>query len=162
MKTILTLPILLCCCIVTIAQQSKHAKNFAFINTKGEIVIDAKYKWARDFENGRAKIQKYVVVGNKAYYNYGFIDVTGKEVIPAIYDKVYDFRKGVDVTWVRKRGDGKFILIDKNGNRVGTGAYHKVGHCFDGMSQVKVEDKTRPTYREGEYMHKEGYVNTKG
>ena len=162
MKTILTLPILMCCCIVTIAQQSKHAKNYAFINTKGEIVIDAKYKRAADFENGRAKIQKYVVVGNKAYYNYGFIDVTGKEVIPAIYDKVYDFREGVDVTWVRKRGDDKFILIDKNGNRVGTGAYHKVGHWFDGMSQVKVEDKTRPTYREGEYMHKEGYVNTKG
>lgn len=161
MKTILT-PVLLFCCIMAIAQQSKHAKNFAFINTKGEIVIDAKYKWAEDFENGRAKIRKYVVAGNKAYYNYGFIDVTGKEVIPAIYDKVYHFKEGVDVTWVRKRGHDKFILIDKNGNRVGTGAYHKVGGYFDGMSQVKVEDKTRPTYREGQYMHKEGYVNIKG
>jgi len=162
MKIILTLPILLCCCIVTIAQQSKHAKNYAFINTKGEIVIDAKYKWATDFENGLAEIKKYVVVGNKAYYNYGFIDVTGKEVIPAIYEKVYDFSHS-DVTWVKKRGGSKFILIDKNGKRVGHHSFDKAGgYWHDGLCQVKVEDKTRPTYREGEYMHKEGFVNTKG
>ncbi len=162
MKSTIALFMLVCCCLVAVTQESKYSKNFAFINTKGEIVIDAKYKWVTDFENGRAKIKKYVVVGNKAYYNYGFIDVTGKEVIPAIYDKVNDFKKGVDVTWVRKRGDDKYILIDKNGNRVGTGAYHKVGSWFDGMCQVKVEDKTRPTYQQGKYLYNEGFVNTKG
>lgn len=98
------------------SQASKYHKKYAFINTKGEIVFDVSAKYAYSFSNGLARVGVYTIVGNKAYYNYGFIDETGKMVIPAEYDKVYDFADGVDITWVRKRGEDKFILIDKKGN----------------------------------------------
>ncbi len=139
-------------------QAQKKKRHYAYINTKGEVVIDTDYKWADDFHNGRAQFKKVVVTGNKAHYNYGFIDKTGKEVIPAIYEKVYEFK--TDVTWVKKRGEDKFILIDLNGNRVGNTSWDAVGFWFEGMCQVKVAWDDPNRYSGTSY--KQGFVNKKG
>ncbi len=136
----------------------KNKRHYAFINTKGEVVIDTDYKWVDDFHNGRAQFKKVVVIGNKGYYNYGFIDKTGKEVIPAIYEKVYEFK--ADVTWAKKRGEDKFILIDKNGKQIGTHSWDAVGYWFEGMCQVKVAWDDPNRYSGTSY--KEGFVNKKG
>ncbi len=137
--------------------QSKPDRHFAYVNKKGEVVIDTDYKWADDFENGRAQFKKVVRTGNKAYYNYGFIDTKGREVIPAIYEKVYQFAEGVDVTWVKKRGDSKFILIDKNGQRVGNNAFEKVGYWIEGMCQVGVPGPEKDY--NGNPLYRHGFVN---
>lgn len=140
------------------ASAQKNKRHYAYINIKGEVVIDTDYKWADDFSEGRAQFKKVVVVGKKAYYNYGFIDETGKEVIPAIYEKVNEFK--TDVTWVKKRGEDKYILIDKNGNRVGNTAWDNVGFWFEDMCKVKVAWDDPNRYSGTSY--KEGFVNKKG
>ncbi len=153
--------LLLFACSFAYSQASKYHKKYAFINAKGEIVFDVSAKYAYSFSNGLARVGVYTIVGNKAYYNYGFIDETGKMVIPAEYDKVYDFADGVDITWVRKRGEDKFILIDKNGKRVNDLAFKDVGFWIEGMCKVSVDNKDLKLYN-GEYGKQHGFINNKG
>lgn len=142
-------------------QASKYHKKYAFINTKGEIVFDVSAKYAYSFSNGLARVGVYTIVGNKAYYNYGFIDETGKMVIPAEYDKVNDFADGLDITWVRKRGEDKYILIDKTGKRVNDLAFKDVGFWIEEMCKVSVDNKDLKLYN-GDYGKQHGFINKKG
>lgn len=123
-------------------------KIFTLMNEKGERLCSVMAKSVGKFECGRAEITRAITKGDKSYYMSGFIDTTGKLVIECKYDKAYPFAD--DVTWVNENGDKKYFMIDKNGNRVGTSSWKKVGYFHDGMCAV---------YDDRDYM---GFVNNKG
>lgn len=76
-----------------------------FYNTKGEKIIEKKYKDAKPFSEGLAP-----VTTDGEYW--GYIDKTGKMVIPATFDVACEFSEGL--ACVQK--DGKYGYVDKKGN----------------------------------------------
>lgn len=149
MRRLLTLALIAIFASTAHAQNTKYEKEYAAINEKGEILFKFWAKAAYDFQNGLARVKKYVIVGNKAYYNYGFMDTSGKLVVPCEYEKVKDFI--ADVTFVKKRGDEGWMLINKKGEPVSSKRFFKVSNFYDGPARFTVKDK-----------YYNGYVNQKG
>ena len=75
-----------------------------FYNTKGEKIIEKKYKDAKPFSEGLAPVK------DGEYW--GYIDKTGKMVIPATFESADEFSEGL--ACVQK--DGKYGYVDKKGN----------------------------------------------
>ena len=121
--------------------------KYGFINTKGEIVIEAKYESASDFSEGLA------VVGipdtekeSTQYYKpekYGYIDKDGNVVIEPQYEGCSDFKDGKAT--VKKGIKGAFI--DKTGKELtdfkythGTGSDGVPLLLGDGLAVVSAID----------------------
>lgn len=124
---------------VLVQGQSKYEKEFAYINTKGEVAFTIYAKYAYGFQNGRAEIAKYTIVGEKSYYRRGFIDTKGEIIVPCIYDKVKDFK--TTATFVRKPDHKEYTLIDLNGKELTTREFDKPGYFFEGMASFKENDR---------------------
>lgn len=127
--------------VVTVAlpAQSKYEKEFAAIDTTGKVLFKFYAKSAYAFENGIARVRKYVVQGGSAYYRYGAINEKGSLVIPAVWDKLRDFK--TDVTFARKPGDKTYYLIDKNGLPVTQKQFSSPGYFFEGLAKFKEGEK---------------------
>jgi hypothetical protein len=74
-------------------------RRYGFINVDGKIVVEARYRWAGHFSEGRA----LVYAGKHA----GFIDPLGNEVIPLRFDAGLGFSEGLAA--VRKEANWGYI-----------------------------------------------------
>ncbi len=76
-------------CWVTNTDQFK-----GYINTEGKEVIPCIYKYALNFNEGRAKVE-IVDPENRWLTKTGFIDKEGKTIVPFRYDELLDFKNGL-------------------------------------------------------------------
>ncbi len=66
----------------------KVDEKYVFMNTDGDLVIDATYSQVWAFSKGLAGV---LVKGSKR----GFIDREGDTVLPCVYKSAWEFRGGV-------------------------------------------------------------------
>lgn len=112
----------------------------AFINTKGDIVIQCSYDTVDDFFGGLA-----LVSFNRKY---GFIDQRGVLVIPCIYDKAWSFLEGRSKVEI----NGKRGYINKKGNIVVPCIYDDAGRFSEGLAWVEKDGILSYINREGEII----------
>lgn len=122
---------------------------YGFMNTKGELVVDAKYNEVAPFSNGFAAVYEYekydlelspnwVVEAYKDHI--GFIDRTGNLVIPMIYEQVGRFSEGRATVCKNKR----WGVIDDNGNVIVPFQYtnsFSLGICSNGLMSFQSNGK---------------------
>lgn len=122
---------------------------YGFMNTKGEVVVDAKYNEVAPFSNGLAAVYEYekydlelspnwVVEAYKDHI--GFIDRTGNLVIPMIYEQVGRFSEGRATVCKNKR----WGVIDDNGNVIVPFQYtnsFSLGICSNGLMSFQSNGK---------------------
>jgi len=119
--------------------QNKYEKEFAAIDSTGKTLFSFYAKNAYAFEDGIAKIRKYVIQGNEAFYRYGGINEQGNVVVPAVWDKLRDFKSGV--AFARKPGEKLYFLIGRNGLPVKMEQFDKPGYFFEGVAKFKKDGK---------------------
>lgn len=122
---------------------------YGFMNTKGELVVDAKYNEVAPFSNGFAAVYEYekydlelspnwVVEAYKDHI--GFVDRTGNLVIPMIYEQVGRFSEGRATVCKNKR----WGVIDDNGNVIVPFQYtnsFSLGICSNGLMSFQSNGK---------------------
>lgn len=123
-----------------LAPYRDNKKRFGFINTSGEVVIQAQFKkvgyfyndiaWARNMEG---KI--------------GFIDKTGKWIISPEFNAASDFDNSDEIA--RVRIEKEWMFLNKSGEKIKIPNALKMGTFCNGLAWVRVGDKF-------------GYVNNKG
>ncbi|HEY7159741.1 MAG TPA: WG repeat-containing protein [Acidobacteriota bacterium] len=109
---------------------------FGFINTDGNFVINPKYDFTGDFQEGLAPVHNV---------KFGYIDRSGKMVIPEQFDIAHGFSEGMAAV-AQDPGNGSPVwgFIDKEGNFVIEPQYDDVGAEFgsgsfqNGLVIVKV------------------------
>jgi len=134
------------------------ASNWGFGKNKTWICIDEDGNeafrieaiYVSEFHNGLAKVYKNTLVNNQWITGNGYIDRTGKVVIPCDLEKGDNFDCGV--TWVKRKGDTYFTLIDKTGRTIPTDNFDKVG-SFYGTNDLRCA-----VYKDG----KMGFVDPSG
>lgn len=90
---------------------------FGYVDRNGEIAIEPRFAWAKNFRNGLAAVQTRIEEGGK----WGFVNTEGKMVIDAVYDEVEDF--GQDYTRAYKYDHAIYYILDKNGRVIHSGRY---------------------------------------
>ena len=131
-----------------------------YINTKGEFVTEAKYKWCYRFREGLAVVKD-------AAGKYGAIDLSGKEIIACQYD---DVNKGYfedGTLGVVKDGHG--LLIDGYGRDLGLTkdpAIQDITPLHHGVALFKKDNKWGLLNAKGEVLlpptydgQKDGFCN---
>ena len=104
---------------------------WGYVNSEGEEVIPLKYKWAGDFDEGRA-----AVIETDAE-TYALIDKTGREVLPPIYELVeWDGAHGV----AKVSYEGLFGLYDRNGKEIVPLIYDWMGETGNELILVRSTD----------------------
>lgn len=131
-----------------------------YINPKGEQALKVSAKSINAFSDGVAWIEKAHFDGSKSFWNYALIDTKGQLILPPHYDRTYPFKEGVAV--VRKRGESKFILIDKEGKQVCSQQFDSPPLITEGM--IRFEENKRYGYLnlKGEVVVPAKYVDTGG
>lgn len=87
---------------------AKVKGRYGYINKSGEFVINPKFGYAKDFNNGLA------VVSKSKNGRRGFIDSSGQIVVPAKYYAASDFSDG----WAEVRRGDKWGYINTRGDFV--------------------------------------------
>ncbi|GAB1858676.1 hypothetical protein MHTCC0001_35160 [Flavobacteriaceae bacterium MHTCC 0001] len=115
-------------------------RNYGYINSVGEVIIDPIFSFALDFSEGLAAIRE------KGYY--GYIDKTGKLVIPPNFEDADKFKNGMAIV---KTKDNKEVYINTKGQiiEVKLEQYYELNNFNEGMSLVRAKNGF-------------GYINTKG
>lgn len=104
---------------------------WGYVNSEGEEVIPLKYKWAGDFDEGRA-----AVIETDAE-TYALIDKTGREILPPIYELVeWDGAHGV----AKVSYEGLFGLYDRNGKEIVPLIYDWMGETANELILVRSTD----------------------
>jgi hypothetical protein len=96
---------------ITASKSDPHLTTYqytqcGFINTKGDVVIEAKFDFADYFSEGLCVVR----INGK----YGFIDKSGQMAIPATFDYCLPFQHG----YAKVQIMDKFYIIDKTGKIV--------------------------------------------
>lgn len=142
---------------------SKGIDKFGFVDMGGREVVPLIYDAVQDFSDGMAAVSTKhqrqddgdlftIIVSNT-----GFVDKTGELVIPLIYEGVggaevvsdagvlgdhtstkIGFSEGLASV---QNKDGKWGVIDKQGNTVIPFTYDKIGGFSEGLASVGVNDK---------------------
>lgn len=120
-------------------------QDFKVIDEKGKEVTKKSYRLISSYEDGRAL---FSVTNGKKTDLYGYLDRSGNEVISATYLSATDFQNGRAVVQLK---EGKFGLINPNGDLLERYPYPYVGHYGEGLLAFQ-KDKN------GLY----GYINEKG
>jgi hypothetical protein len=109
---------------------------YGFIDTiTGEQVIECKYNWADEFNEGLAAVG----LNNK----HGFIDKTGNVIIPLKYDDVRRFNEGLAAVGLNNKWGFKWGFIDKTGNVIIPLKYDDVNSNFkNGKAKVFLNGET--------------------
>ena len=113
-------------------------EKYGYLNARGEIIVDFKYNNASDFSNGLAVVEKDSLSG--------YIDTTGQVVIDFVYDWAEPFRGDYPA---RMRKNGKFGLINRQGEVLVEPVYSAIGDFSDGYFLAAREN----TY---------GFINLRG
>ena len=104
---------------------------WGYVNSEGEEVIPLQYKWAGDFDEGRA-----AVIETDAE-TYALIDKTGREILPPIYELVeWDGAHGV----AKVSYEGLFGLYDRNGKEIVPLIYDWMGETGNELILVRSMD----------------------
>jgi hypothetical protein len=129
--------------LATFRLEQGDKKATGYINTKGEIVIEAKYEGAMPFSEGLAA----VLISRK----WGFIDKRGKIIIPPQYDFIQSFSEGLAPVEVAS----KWGYIDQKGNMVIKPAYGFMEGFSDGLASFVVIEGEKPF---SGYLDKNGAI----
>lgn len=105
--------------------------KFGFINKNGVTVIDYKYNYADDFNNGKAKVR----VGNRTTGKFGYINRKG-EFVTKMYSSISEFEFGVAIV----ENDGKYSVIDTSGAEI-SDWYDKIDNFSEKYAKVKLGEK---------------------
>lgn len=125
--------LLLIAILVNMAGYSKN-KNWTCINENGETIFRLEAMRVYEFKNGLARVYKNTLVNNQWVTGYGYVNIKGEVVIPCDLDKAMDFES--DVTWVQKKGEDFYRLINKKGKEIPTKQYKKVKNFFDFQKDI--------------------------
>lgn len=117
--------------------------KYGYLNTAGQIVIEAKYDTIDNFYNGLAMVK----FNNK----YGFINTSGQIVVNNEYDIVRKFNNGYAVVGKEIDGEVKYGLVNCSGQLVIEVKYFSLGDVNNGLLYFSTFDS--------ELI---GYMNTKG
>ncbi|MBX7395943.1 WG repeat-containing protein [Clostridium chauvoei] len=101
--------------------------NMGVIDEAGNQITKKTYNYIGNFNNSRAVIG---ISGPNDTYLYGYIDLDGNEIIKPIYLNANDFSDDFSVV---KLKNGKFQLIDTNGNSIASFNYKFVGSYSEGI-----------------------------
>jgi len=138
MKKVLT--VFVCCAwLVTCVSQGKYEKRFAAIDSLGNVLFEFYAKSAYAYKDGLARVRKYVVEGDKAYYRYGAINEQGVLVVSANWDKLRDFT--FNVSFARKPNEKVYRLINKSGKELAGRKFEHPGYFFEGLAKFKEGSK---------------------
>lgn len=107
--------------------------KYGFVNSDGDLVIDFRYDFAKEFSEGLALVFKTV----KGRDLYGFIDELGNEVIPLKHEYALCFKEGLAV--VRK--NRLFGYINKEGKVVIDFIYDDADPFTNGTATVREFDR---------------------
>jgi hypothetical protein len=102
--------------------------KYGYINKSGDMVVKAKYDYATDFREERARVGK---AGK-----YGFVSIEGDEIIPMKYIAASNFNYGYAVV---KTGEDEFFFIDKQGNKMSDIIYYDAKSFNEGLAAVQNE-----------------------
>jgi hypothetical protein len=138
-------------------------RRWGFIDRTGEMVIEARYDFVRDFHCGRALVKSGAdyafinCVGERAIEfgkssagdfseglcpvrdssgKYGYLDTLGRMVIPSRYAVAGSFCEGR--AYVQLKYGGKYGFIDRSGELVIPVAYENVKAFHDGRAAVEI------------------------
>ena len=163
------------------------SKLFGFVNEKGEVVIQPKFKKVGYFCNGLAWARTIEGL-------IGFIDTKGEWIVKPEYNAVTDFdsvdgiakaKRGEEWVFLKKSGEtfnvegsidmGEFSegrawvrvgdkigFIDTKGSWIVKPTYSKVKNFEDGYALVRSEDKWGIITKDGRSIVEPSYVNIKG
>lgn len=122
-------------------------KGYKVINETGKILSDKAYAFTYigDFHEHRVVFQEFV---DRREFLYGYLDSSGKIVIPAQYKYAHDFHDDKAIVGLK---NGTSALIGKNGERLKTYPYERMGPLSDGLISFRKTDQD-----------KTGYVNLEG
>jgi len=99
---------------------------WGFIDKTGKIVIAPKYKYAFEFSEGLANVQKSE--------KYGFIDKTGKTQIKFKYEEKADFTEGLAAVKI----SGKYQFINKAGKLAIPTTFDEAENFDGGLAEVSI------------------------
>lgn len=119
--------------MINIIGYSKN-KNWTCINENGETIFRIEAMRVYEFKNGLARVYKNTLVNNQWVTGYGYINQKGEVVIPCDLEKAMDFES--DVTWVKKKGEDFYRMINKQGKIIPTKEYKKVKNFFDFQKDI--------------------------
>ena len=125
-------------------------KTWTCINENGETIFRIEAVYVSDFSNGLAQIKKNTLVNNQWVTGYGYINRKGEVVIPCDLDDAEDFN--TDVTWIKRKGENFYRLINMKGEEIPTKKYEKVKNFYGDENQLSA------VYENG----KMGFVNKAG
>ena len=86
-------------------------QKLGFINTKGELVIEADFQSAQTFHDGYCA----VMIGMEDMEMWGFIDQEGNYIIPPYYYDVRPFYQGYAPVMMKEKGKQVWSYIDTTG-----------------------------------------------
>ena len=109
----------------TLTSFEKRGK-YGFKDETGKVIVEAKYKYVKEFSEGLAAVQ----LKDK----WGFIDKTGQEVIAAEYSEVESFSDGLAVA--KKGVLEKFGYINSKGEEALPFKFASVGSFYHGFARV--------------------------
>lgn len=124
--------------------------KWGFVDGAGHIVIDAKYRMADQFEEGRA-----LVWGERN----GYIDERDQLVMELPQDCTVAFRLKDGVAWFRSDNNGKYGCLDRDGKLIIKPKYNRVGNFCEGLARVNLGARSMRVGFEG---GKWGYVDKTG
>ena len=115
----------------------KKDGKLGYINTKGEQIVECKFDYADDFNEGLAMVEKD---GKR-----GYINTKGEQIIECKFDFAWSFNEGLAA--VQK--DGKCGYINTKGEQIVECKFDDAYDFNEGFARVKKDGKW-------------GYINTKG
>lgn len=141
----------------------KEENKFGFKTVLGDVLIEAKYDQVATFDEGLARIGKYM--GTWYYkempmhtYYWGYADSDGETVIDYEYINAFPFYNGVALVQVPNPDNmhdryswdtPRWTLIDKKGKPVVTTKFQWATPFSEGLAAVRLNDKY-------------GFINTNG
>jgi hypothetical protein len=108
-----------------------------FINKAGKEVVELKYDYVHDFENGFA----VVCMGKHPNTLYGLINRTGKEIIAPVNKYSIPTEMIAEGVMPMANSNGLFGFADTNGVEIIAPKYEEVKRFSDGMAAVKMNGK---------------------
>lgn len=121
-------------------QNHQNRLRYGFKDLHGNTVIKAKFKNARDFQNGMAAVQL-----NKRWY---FINNKGKRISRS-YSAVHSCSEGMAAV---RLASGKWTFIDKTGKQPFARSFEHVAKFSDGLAGVHTSRGSAFINKKGEYV----------
>ncbi|MBN2088516.1 WG repeat-containing protein [candidate division KSB1 bacterium] len=123
--------------------------KYGYVNRQGEVVIEAKFEMAWQFDENLA--------GAKIAGKWGFIDSTGNFVIEPQFDQITSFKDGLTVV----KSHDKWGFIDKSGTIVIEPAFEFATRFHEGLALVTFNGKRGFIKKDGQFAIPATYENAR-